>query len=53
MRKVIDIETHLETCQEYEAKIEELEKENLSLREDIDDLEDYIRELKDDMWKYD
>lgn len=42
MRNVIDMEKHIELCQEYEKKIEDLYSALSNLREDYDDFKENL-----------
>nr|DAP51660.1 MAG TPA: hypothetical protein [Caudoviricetes sp.] len=42
MKNVIDIETHLEVCQEYEEKIDDLNYRLSDLKEDYDDFKENL-----------
>lgn len=51
MRNVIDMEKHIELCQEYEKKIDDLYSTLSNLREDYDDFkENLINEFEDMKW---
>lgn len=52
MRNVIDMEKHIELCQEYEKKIDDLYSALSNLREDYDDFkENLINEFEDMKWR--
>lgn len=52
MRNVIDMEKHIELCQEYEKKIDDLYSTLSNLREDYNDLkENLINEFEDMKWR--